>query len=175
MDVLNQWESGFRRIYDRCRENYEHGGARTPDEIMSDENAAWLRSQGIKRINLFDYIEDLAKYGEPDYGTALLLASARRDYFLFRQGARWIEPTTTMDGLPAKTDRLDGIEWLPRIIPKARGFLEGSLEDDLMYGCGGDRNFLKTHALNPVDFLHVVDRAGGDTAPILEYVRNGGF
>ena len=39
-----------------------------------------------------------------------------------------------MHEFPAKTDKIAGITWLPRLIVKARAKLEGALPADLMYG-----------------------------------------
>jgi hypothetical protein len=46
-----------------------------------------------------------------------------------------------MDKLPPKSAKLDGIEWLPRIIEKARAKLRGEMPPDLMYDCAVTRSF----------------------------------
>ena len=51
--------------------------------------------------------------------------------------------TVDMEQLPAKAAQVDGIAWLPRIIAKARAKLRGEMPPDLMYDCGGDRDFLE--------------------------------
>ena len=66
---------------------------------------------------------------------------------------------------------MDGIPWLPRIIKKAEAKLRGEMAPDLMYGCGGDRNFFREHRLNPADFLRHVWAADGDEAKVLAYVK----
>ena len=57
--------------------------------------------------------------------------------------------------LPAKTDSVRGIVWLPRILPKAKAKLRGELPPEIMYGCGGDRRFFKENNLHPAEFLRV--------------------
>ena len=76
-----------------------------------------------------------------------------------------------MDDLPAKTDAVDGIAWLPRLIVKARLKLRGEMPDDLMYGCGGDRPFLRRMRTNLPDFLKLVRDCGDDDRRIVEAVK----
>jgi hypothetical protein len=76
-----------------------------------------------------------------------------------------------MDSLPPKTARIDGIEWLPRLIEKARIKLRGEMEPDLMYGCGGDRKFFRDHGIHPADFLRMAWAAGDQTERLVEYVK----
>ena len=45
---------------------------------------------------------------------------------------------------------------------------------DLMYGCAGDRGFLRERGLHAADFLRVVWAAEGDEGKVLAYVREGG-
>jgi hypothetical protein len=72
--------------------------------------------------------------------------------------------------MPAKTDAIRGIEWLPRIIPKAKAKLRGELPASLMYCCGGDRRFFKTHDINPVEFLDVVRQNENNDTAIVNWV-----
>ena len=72
--------------------------------------------------------------------------------------------------LPAKTDAIRGIEWLPRIIPKTKAKLRGELPGSLMYCCGGDRRFFKTHDILPSEFLGLVWRHEHDDAAIVDWV-----
>ena len=72
--------------------------------------------------------------------------------------------------LPAKTDTAKGIEWLPRIIPKAKAKLKGELPASLMYCCGGDRRFFKAHDILPAEFLGVVWRNGDKDAATVDWV-----
>jgi hypothetical protein len=79
-----------------------------------------------------------------------------------------------MDKLPAKTEALDGIVWLPRIIPKAKAKLRGEMPDDLMYGCGGDRSFFSRNGLTAEGFLTFVRDHWDDIPAITRYVKNRG-
>ena len=42
-----------------------------------------------------------------------------------------------------------------------------------MYGCGGDRKFLRDHGnIDPADFLRHVWASGGDDQHMIDYVRS---
>jgi hypothetical protein len=164
------WTRKLRELYDKAVELYRDGN-RDFSSYFSPEETAFLSSIGIRPINLYDYAEDLVGYGEPDWNTVLLIVAARRDYFLYHQHGVMAESVTEAAGLPAKTEELDGIPWLPRIIAKATCFLNGGLCHDIMYGCGGDRRFLKEHDIHPADFLRMVWASGGDQGKMLAFVR----
>ncbi len=168
---LNSWAENFHRLYQKASSLYSQGASSPLEVVPNEDDRAYLAANGLRPINIFDYIEDTAKSGEPGYDTALLIASARREFFLFKQNAQWSSNVVRLDDLPPKTDELDGIVWLPRIIPKARAFLRGELAEDIMYCCGGDRRFFKDNNINPVDFLRIVEAAGDDDAPIIRYVK----
>ena len=72
--------------------------------------------------------------------------------------------------VPAKTDAVKGIEWLPRLIPKTKAKLRGELPASLMYSCGGDRNFFRTHDIHPAEFMSVVWRHLDNDAAIVDWV-----
>ena len=61
--------------------------------------------------------------------------------------------------------------WLPRIIAKAQAKLRGEMSSDIMFGCGGDRAFLRKVGIDPAQFLRVVWNAGDDLEHIVEYVK----
>jgi hypothetical protein len=82
-------------------------------------------------------------------------------------GGRIVQETE----LPRKTDEWEGIPWLPRIAKKARCFLEGTLCSEVMYGCSGDRAFLKKFNLSLPGFLELVRDSGSDVAKIVRSVR----
>jgi hypothetical protein len=167
---LDVWTTRLRAIYDKATSLYR-SGKRDDAIYFSPEETRFLASIGLKPINVYDYVEDFVSSGEPDWETYLLIAAVRRDYFLFEQkrvpSAKEIRP----DQLPSRRAALDGMPWLPRIIKKARCFLEGDLCHDIMYGCGGDRHFLREHMLHPADFLRAVWAAKGDDQKILNFIR----
>ena len=164
------WTERLRSIYDKAVHLYR-GGNRDLDSYFTPEETAWLSSVGLRPINLYDWAEDFTGAGEPDWNTALLIAAARRDYFLVHQKGVTSTSVTEAAKLPAKTEELDGIPWLPRIIAKATCFLKGGLCHDIMYGCGGDRRFLKEHDIHPADFLRATWASGGDSQKVLSYVK----
>lgn len=160
----------FRQLYDHALGCYARGN-RGADTLFSADQAAWLAANGLAPQHVFDYAEDHHNYdGEPGFLHALGIELVRRDYFLNVQHGR--PSTTRLDEstLPAKTDAVQGIAWLPRIIPKARAKLRGELPSSLMYGCGGDRRFFKEHDILPAEFLALVWRHEPDDAAIVEWV-----
>jgi hypothetical protein len=73
--------------------------------------------------------------------------------------------------LPGRGNELGGLPYLPRIITKARAKLRGELDPDLMFGCGGDRSFLRKHGdIHPADFLRHVWAARDNDQAIVDYV-----
>ncbi len=167
---LNAWTQSLRTLYDSAVRRYESGD-RDIAGYFSDSETDFLSSIGLKPINVYDFAEDLSDSGEPDWDTFLLIASARRDYFLYELNGRGGGLEITEPELPAREAELGGIRWLPRILAKARCFLEGTLCRDIMYCCGGDRNFLRSHNLHPADFLRAVWAARGDDQKVLAFVR----
>ena len=138
-----------------------------PDDIT------FLASIGYKPRELFDFVEDLVDEDVPSESTTLLVAGVRRDYFLVEQQGILSEKEITTDDLPTFGDTLDGEAYLPRILTKARAKLKGELNPDIMFGCGGDRKFLRDHGdIHPADFLRNVWASGDDDTQIVEYVRS---
>jgi hypothetical protein len=165
-----QWTSDLRPIFDHACQTYREG-CRSPEAMFSLGHASMLSSIGLRPINLYDYAEDCCLGGEPDWDTVLLIAAARRDYFLYQLGGTWPEDLICESDLPLRKDEWDGIAWLPRISMKARCFLEGTLCTDVMYFCGGDRQFLRSQDLHPADFLRLIWSAREDRKKILDFVR----
>jgi hypothetical protein len=164
------WTTSLRAIYDKAVSLYRDGTRDDATYFSVDENR-FLVSIGLKPINVYDYVEDFVSSGEPDWETYLLIVAVRRDYFIFEQKRVASAAEIRPDELPSKRAMLDGIPWLPRIIKKARCFLEGDLCHDIMYCCGGDRHFLREHKLHPADFLRAVWAAKGDDQEIVRFIR----
>lgn len=141
------WQDAVKR--------YE-AGERGADTFFDAATVADLAAVGLKPIEVYDFAEDFVKSGEPDFGTFLLICEARRDYFLHVQKGVPSSEVICMDSLPSKEDAVEGIVWLPRIMPKALAKLRGELEPDLMFCCGGDRRFFKENNIHPAEFLRVV-------------------
>ncbi len=167
---LNAWTHALRRLHDQALTRYR-AGERVPESFFTSEETAFLASIGLRPMHLYDFAEDFLAGGEPDWETTLLIVAARRDYFLREQGGRASTLEITEPQLPPRKAELGGIPWLPRIVEKARRFLAGELCREIMYCCGGDRNFLKSHRIHPADFLRVVWASRGDDAKVLAYVK----
>ncbi len=159
----------FRTLYDKAVGLYAQG-QRDPAAYFTDAETAFLSANGINAQHLYDYAEDHNNGGEPGYDNALAIELVRRDYFLNVQGGRGLVTLIDESKLPAKTAAIKGIEWLPRIIPKAKAKLRGELPASLMYSCGGDRRFLKAHDIHPAEFLSLVWRNENNDAAIADWV-----
>lgn len=165
------WNDHFLTLFDRCLSRYRTGDHNFED-YYTGEDLAFLSTIGYRRREFFDFIEDFCEEGEPSPSTALLVAAARRDYFLAVQNGVTSTRQITREALPTFGDSLDGIPYLPRILAKARAKLRGELDPDVMYGCGGDRSFLAKHgSIQLADFLRNVWAAGDDDASVASYVR----
>lgn len=169
MDNYN-WAKTLREIFEDGMSAYR-AGTHDPEAMFDATQCKFLGEIGATAQEIFDFVEDTFYGGEPGFETTLLVAAARREYFLTVQNGKPSERVIDMDDLPPKDARLDGIEWLPRIIEKARVKLRGEMPPDLMYGCGGDRAFLREYGIHPADFLREVWAAGQDTQRILKFVR----
>lgn len=157
----------FVQSLERCR-----SGETDPMRFFTPAQLELLASLGQTPREIYDFADDHTRHdGDPDWETYLLISAARRDYFLAVQDGKPSGHTVSMDDLPAKDDKLDGIAWLPRVIKKAEAKLRGEMPEDLMYDCGGDRSFFREHSLHPADFLRRVWAANGDEHQVLAYVK----
>jgi hypothetical protein len=159
----------FRAVYDHAVTRFAHGH-RDAATLLDAGQVAFLVAHGITAQHLFDYAEDEVGAGEPGYDQALAIELVRRDYFHNAQHGRASVRVLDVSALPAKTDAIRGIEWLPRIIPKTKAKLRGELPASLMYCCGGDRRFFKTHDILPAEFLGLVWRHEHDDVAIIDWV-----
>ena len=164
------WNDNFLALFDRCvaayrSENRDFASYFTPVELV------FLAEIGCQSREFCDFVEDFCEEGIPTASTALLVAAVRRDYFLIVQQGSPGGQVLTRDDLPTFGDELAGMAYLPRILVKARAKLRGELDPDLMFGCGGDRNFLKNHGdIHPADFLRRVWAAGSDDQKLAAWV-----
>jgi hypothetical protein len=159
----------FGKLFDHAVALYATG-RRGADTFFDADQKAWLRKNGITPQYVYDYAEDENTGGEPGFGHALTIESVRRNYFLSVQKGKASEAVLDESAMPAKTDAVKGIEWLPRLIPKAKAKLRGELPPTLMYCCGGDRRFFKAHDILPAEFLSLVWRNGDDDAATVAWV-----
>lgn len=166
------WDAEFSALFDRCVAQHKAGN-HDFTRYYSAGDSAFLSAIGCQPREFFDFIEDFCDGGEPTRGAALLVAAARRDYFLTIQHGRKSTTVLQPDSLPPKPDAsLGGIPWLSRILAKARAKLRGELHPDIMYGCGGDRKFLEEHGVHAADFLRAVWSAGDDDEKVLEWLKS---
>ena len=156
-------------LWDKAGRLYAKGQRDAPTYFTADEQA-FLAAHGLTAQHLYDYAEDFAAGGVPTWNTALAIELVRRDYFHNVQGGRASTVVLDEAKMPAKTDSVHGIAWLPRIIPKAKAKLRGELPPSLMYCCGGDRNFFTTHDIHPAEFLGLVWRHEHNDAAIIDWV-----
>ncbi|MBI5691151.1 MAG: DUF5069 domain-containing protein [Verrucomicrobia bacterium] len=162
--------SQFRALYETAVALYARG-QRGADTYFTPEERQFLAANGLTVQNLYDYAEDHHGYaGEPGPDQALAIELVRRDYFFNAQGGRPSAVVIDAGQLPAKTDAVRGIAWLPRLIPKARAKLRGELPPSLMYCCGGDRRFFKEHNILPAEFLTLVWRHEQQPEAIVDWV-----
>lgn len=165
-----RWDTSFTDLFHRCVERYR-GGDTAYEGYYSDEDLTFLTSIGYKPREFFDFVEDYAEEGVPSPAAAVMIASVRRDYLRHIMKGELSSHVIDPASLPGKTEAIDGIVWLPRIIVKARAKLRGELDPDTMFCCGGDRNFLQQHDIAPADFLRAVWAAEDDDTKVIEYVK----
>jgi hypothetical protein len=170
MDNSSSWEIEFEQLFKSATQKYQSGHQKAAG-LVDGAGGDFLKSIGYTEQEFFDFVEDFAKGGEPTLETALAIAAVRRDYFLQEQGGSFTGRTLSMDDLPAKDAEIEGIGWLPRLIPKAEAKLRGEMPPDLMFGCGGDRKFFRTHQIDPAEFLRQTWKAAGDHEKLVSWVK----
>ena len=168
--TTTDWQTSFRRIHENAVAAW-HAGKTSLATMFSEQDAAFLATIGCNRQELFDFVDDAQRYGEPDFETTLAVTAIRRDYFLNVMKGKPTGRTVTMESLPPKAAEVDGIAWLPRLIVKARVKLRGEMPDDLMYGCAGDRPFLREMNMDLPGFLQLVWDSGDDDRRIIDTVK----
>jgi hypothetical protein len=167
----NDWQTEFRRLWERAVTAWR-AGRKTPGTMFSAEDKAFLADSGCTAQELFDFVDDNQRYGgDPDLETSLAVTAIRRDYFLKVLGGTAAARRVAMESLPPKSAEVDGIAWLPRLIVKARHKLRGEMPDELMYGCAGDRPFLRGMKMTLPQFLELVRDAGDDDRRIVAAVK----
>jgi hypothetical protein len=160
----------WRALWQHAVARYQ-AGERGAATVFDAPRRAALTELGATPQEVYDFAEDYCNYGEPGFETFLLCAELRRQYHELVMGRAAGERVINPPDLPPKTEEVDGIVWLPRFIAKARAKLRGEMGPDLMYGCGGDRNFCRTHGIHLAEFLQVVWLHGADDAAIVAWVK----
>jgi hypothetical protein len=166
------WNDYFLALFDSCCATYR-SGCRNLDRFYSGEDLAYLATIGYQPREFFDFVEDFCDDDAPSASTALLVAAVRRDYFLTVQKGVTSTKVLSPSELPTFGHELEGMAYLPRILAKARAKLRGELDPDIMFCCGGDRNFLKKHgAVPPADFLRHVWAAGDNDLKLATWLKS---
>ena len=165
------WVEEFRTLFENKAIVYKNG-IRNAKAMFSNEEEKFLRSIATTPQELFDFVEDWCDDGAPDPETVLAITKIRRDYFLQEQHGQFSGKLISESEFPSRSASLAGLEWFPRIIEKARAKLRGELPPDLMYSCGGDRKFLNSVKIDPVEFLQAVREAGENTDRIINFVTD---
>ena len=164
------WNDTFLTLFDRCVTEFQSGNHDYATYYNQQDNE-FLATIGCKPREFFDFVEDFCVDGTPSPSTALLVAAARRDYFQSIQKCIPSSKSLTANDLPTFGEEIKGLSYLPRILAKGRAKLRGELDPDLMYGCGGDRNFLKKHGdIHLADFLRRLWAAGEDDTKITDWL-----
>lgn len=166
------WEPTFRQLWDEALRRYR-AGRQSPSSLLTPEDRAFLATIGCTAQEFFDFVEDHDGYGDPSLDTALAVQRIRFNYLTQVPGSRPAVPAVNAARLPAKTDAVEGIPWLPRLIAKARLKLRGELPSEFMYGCAGDRPFLQRAGLTLEGFLQLTWDSGSNDQPMIDAVRRG--
>ncbi len=157
-------------IWSGAVQKYEDGN-RAPETYFDPPTLRALASIGLGVMDVYDFAEDFVGRGDPDFSTFLMICEARRDYFLTVQKGEASTARLAPDTLPAKEASVRGIEWLPRIIPKARAKLRGELPPEIMYCCGGDRKFLQSNNIHPAEFLRAAWAWDDEEDKLIDWVE----
>jgi len=166
----DDWKLEFRHVWERGVAAWK-AGRRSARTMFAPEDVTFLAGIGCTAQELFDFVDDSLGWDDLDYETVLAVTEIRRAYFQEVMGGKSTGRVIPMSTLPAKSAAVDGIAWLPRLIAKARIKLRGEMDPDLMYGCGGDRPFLRKHHMTLPQFLQLVWDKGDDDRAIVDAVK----
>jgi len=166
----DDWKLEFCKVWDRGIAAWK-AGRNSAQTMFTPADVAFLAGIGCTAQELFDFVDDSLGYDDVDFESVLAVTAIRREYFLNVMHGKPSGRVVPMSELPAKSAEVDGIAWLPRLIAKARIKLRGELNPDLMYGCAGDRPFLRSHHLTLPQFLQLVRDKGDDDRAIVAAVK----
>ena len=164
------WKSEFSTVWGHGVAAW-NAGRKSAATMFDPKDVAILASIGCTAQELFDFVDDFLSYYDFDFETVLAVTAIRWEYFLNVMHGKSTGRVVQMDELPAKSAKVDGIAWLPRLIAKARIKLRGEMHPDLMYGCAGDRPFVREHGMTLPQFLQIVRNNGDDDRAIIDAVK----
>jgi predicted dehydrogenase len=165
------WEQRFTKLFRASVDKYLAGHQKA-EGLVDEKGKTFLASIGHTAQEFYDFVDDFCRGGEPTVETALKIAAVRRDYFLKEQNGTASTHRIVMADLPSKDAQVEGIGWLPRLLPKAEAKLRGEMPPELMYCCGGDRKFFRTHQIDPAEFLRKVWAANGKHADVVDWIKS---
>ena len=94
------WADEFRALFDEALKAYR-GGRRDVASVFSEKQRAFLATLGASAQEIFAFVEDHSRGGDPSFESALLVTAVRRDYFLVVQKGQWSKHFVSMAALPA--------------------------------------------------------------------------
>ena len=127
------WRQQFHELFFTGVKRYE-AGRHSPESMFETEDTIFLESIGCSALEMFDFCDDYVWWGDVIYEHVEELQAVRLKHYQTTLNREPAERQMSMDEFPAKSDEVEGIAWLPRLITKARAKLAGSLPADLMYG-----------------------------------------
>lgn len=166
-----EWNDRFMQLFTEAVYRFHEQAHVAVDHFFLPDERALLGEIGYTPHEMFDYVQDYATGGEPTPSTVLLIAAARRAFFVTVQRGMAGGAVLKESDIPRETEEYQDIAYLPRIIRKAEAKLYGTLPRSVMYYCAKDRAFLQSHGrIHPADFLYVVWSAKGDKQKVVSYV-----
>lgn len=169
-----EWNDSFMNLFRNAVERYHERPQTSIDRFFLPEEVKFLADMGYQPAEMHAYVQEYALKGDPSPSTILLIAAARRSFFLtqLRGISGNARPVRAID-LPADTEDFQEIPYLPRIISKATAKLFGTLDPEIMYYDEKDRKFLREHGnIHPADFLYLTWNAHGDKQKMVSAVLN---
>ena len=155
-------------VWQKAVKLYE-SGCKNSESFPIEEDLPFLKELGMNKMDIFDFAEDLVCEGEPDLATFLLIHEHRRDYFWEVQNRQSSTKRLESSSLPRKDAEIEGIRWLPRIIPKAKAKLRGELPRYYVLLRWG-QEFFHQNRIHPAEFLGAVRRSENDDQKIIDWV-----
>ncbi len=131
--MTENWRQQFHELFFTGVKRYE-AGRQSPETMFAPEDITFLESIGCSALEMSDFCDDYVRWGDVIYEHVEELQAVRLEHFQNTLNRQPAKHRMAMDEFPAKSDEVEGIAWLPRLITKARAKLAGSLPADLMYG-----------------------------------------
>ena len=131
--MSDNWKTQFREVFDAGVQRRKEG-CNEPGAMFESDEVAFLESIGCTVQEMFDFCDDYVSWDDVICDHVEALQAVRCEHYVNELNSQPASHRMEMDDFPAKTDEVEGIAWLPRLIVKARAKLAGQLPADLMYG-----------------------------------------